>query len=153
MRGPDGRKVALRRGDVACPVEAVRAWREAAGIVEGALFHRVWNRRAQRVGAQRLTPRIVANIVKAGVWNDHAGTLAALFLIDRVYKDDGNTASSWRFRPRKSGICGVEGRWPTSFEIRMTRFGSSSFAICGSPASTRRAFTRCTSTSRCTATG
>ena len=29
-------------------------------------FRRVWNRRAQRVGAQRLTPRIVANIVKAG---------------------------------------------------------------------------------------
>jgi hypothetical protein len=45
---------------------AVRAWREAAGIVEGALFRRAWNRRAQRVGAQRLTPRIVANIVKAG---------------------------------------------------------------------------------------
>jgi hypothetical protein len=53
-----GRKVAIPRGDVACPVEAVRAWREAAGIVEGALFRRVWNRRAQRVGAQRLTPRI-----------------------------------------------------------------------------------------------
>jgi len=57
--------VAIPRGDVACPVEAVRAWREAAGIVEGALFRRVWNKRAQRVGAQRLTPRIVANIVKA----------------------------------------------------------------------------------------
>ena len=61
-----GRKVAIPRGDVACPVEAVKAWREAAGITEGALFRRVWNRRAQRVGAQRLTARIVAEVVKAG---------------------------------------------------------------------------------------
>src|SRR5438128_3052724 len=61
-----GRKVAIPRGDVACPVEAVKAWREAAGITEGALFRRVWNRRAQRVGAERLTARIVAEVVKAG---------------------------------------------------------------------------------------
>ena len=61
-----GRKVAIPRGDIACPVEAVRAWREAAGISQGALFRRVWNKRAQRVGAQRLTARIVADIVKAG---------------------------------------------------------------------------------------
>ena len=39
---------------------------EAAGITEGALFRRVWNRRAQRAGAQRLTARIVADIIKAG---------------------------------------------------------------------------------------
>jgi hypothetical protein len=31
-----GRKVAIPRGDVACPVEAVKIWREAAGITEGA---------------------------------------------------------------------------------------------------------------------
>jgi integrase len=48
-----GRKVAIPRGDIACPVEAVQAWREAAGISQGALFRRVWNKRAQRVGAQR----------------------------------------------------------------------------------------------------
>jgi hypothetical protein len=60
-------KVAIPRGDVACPVEAVKAWRETAGITEGALFRRVWNKRAQRVGAQRLTARIVADVVKAGV--------------------------------------------------------------------------------------
>jgi hypothetical protein len=47
-------------------VEAVKAWCEAAGITGGALFRRVFNRRAQRVGAQRLTARIVADIVKAG---------------------------------------------------------------------------------------
>src|SRR5262249_37329246 len=39
--------------------------RVAGRITEGALFRRVWNRRAQRVGAQRLTARIVADIVKA----------------------------------------------------------------------------------------
>jgi hypothetical protein len=50
----------------ACPVAALRAWLDAAGIVEGALFRRVWNRRAQRVGAQRLTARIIADIVEAG---------------------------------------------------------------------------------------
>jgi site-specific recombinase XerD len=62
-----GRKVAIPRGQVACPVEAVWAWRESAGITEGALFRRVWNKRAQRVGAQRLSARIVADIVKRGV--------------------------------------------------------------------------------------
>jgi hypothetical protein len=61
-----GRKVAIPRGDIACPVEAVKVWQEAAGISQGALFRRVWNKRAQRVGAQRLTARIVADIVKAG---------------------------------------------------------------------------------------
>jgi len=66
--GPEGlgRKVAIPRGEVACPVEAVKAWREAAGITEAALFRRVWNRRAQRVGTRRLSPRIAADIVKTG---------------------------------------------------------------------------------------
>jgi hypothetical protein len=45
---------------------ALGAWLDAAVITEGALFRRVWNRRAQRVAAQRLTARIVADIVKAG---------------------------------------------------------------------------------------
>jgi hypothetical protein len=57
--GPSGVRLHL-----ACPVAALRAWLAAAAITEGALFRRVWNRRAQRVGAQRLTPRIVANIVR-----------------------------------------------------------------------------------------
>jgi integrase len=61
-----GRKVAIPRGEIACPIAALKAWLDAAGIVEGALFRPVWNRRAQRVGAQRLTARIVADIVKAG---------------------------------------------------------------------------------------
>jgi hypothetical protein len=30
-----GRKVAIPRGEIACPVAALRNWLEAAGIVEG----------------------------------------------------------------------------------------------------------------------
>src|SRR5262249_26960291 len=46
-----GRKVAIPRGEIACPVAALRAWLEAAGITEGAVFRRVFNKRAQRVTA------------------------------------------------------------------------------------------------------
>jgi site-specific recombinase XerD len=61
-----GRRVAIPRGEIACPVAAVKAWLSAAGIVEGAVFLRIWNRRAQRVTSQRLAARNVAAIVKAG---------------------------------------------------------------------------------------
>jgi integrase len=60
-----GRKVGIPRGDIACPVTALEAWLEAAGISEGAVFRRVFNRRAQRVGDQRLAARNVASVVKA----------------------------------------------------------------------------------------
>ena len=49
-----GRKVAIPRGAIACPVAALRAWLDAAAVREGALFRRVWNKRAQRVGAQKI---------------------------------------------------------------------------------------------------
>jgi site-specific recombinase XerD len=61
-----GRKVAIPRGEIACPVAAVRAWREAAVIASGALFVRIINRRNQRVTNWRLAGRNVAAIVKAG---------------------------------------------------------------------------------------
>src|SRR5262245_36429610 len=60
-----GRRVAIPRGEVACPVTALRAWLEAAGINEGAVFRRVFNKRAQRVTDRRLAARNVATIVKA----------------------------------------------------------------------------------------
>jgi site-specific recombinase XerD len=47
------------------PVTPLEAWLEAAGISEGAVFRRVFNRRAQRVGDQRLAARNVASVVKA----------------------------------------------------------------------------------------
>ena len=60
------RKVAIPHGEVACPVAALKSWLEAAGIVEGAVFRRIFNKRAQRVTDRRLAARNVAAIVKAG---------------------------------------------------------------------------------------
>jgi len=53
-----GRKVAIPRGAIACPIAALRAWLDAAAITEGALFRRVWNKRAQRVGAHPMRQRL-----------------------------------------------------------------------------------------------
>jgi site-specific recombinase XerD len=61
-----GRKVAIPHGETACPVSALRTWLEAAQIATGAIFPRIWNRKAQRVTDKRLAPRNVAAIVKAG---------------------------------------------------------------------------------------
>lgn len=44
---------------------ALEAWLEAASISEGAIFRRVFNKRAQRVGDRRLAARNVASVVKA----------------------------------------------------------------------------------------
>jgi hypothetical protein len=44
----------------------MKAWLEAADIIEGAVFARIFNRRAQRVTNRRLALRNVASIVKAG---------------------------------------------------------------------------------------
>jgi site-specific recombinase XerD len=59
-----GRRFAIPRGEIACPVAALRAWLDAAGITEGAIFRRIFNKRAQRVTERRLAPRNVAAIVK-----------------------------------------------------------------------------------------
>lgn len=58
-----------------CPVAALRAWLDAAGIVEGPLFRSVG--KAGRVSAERLSDRSVALIVKAAA--DRAGLDAAAF--------------------------------------------------------------------------
>jgi site-specific recombinase XerD len=60
-----GRKVAIPRGEIACSVAALKAWLEAAGITEGAVFRRVFNKCAQRITDRRLAARNVATIVKA----------------------------------------------------------------------------------------
>ena len=55
-----GRRIAIPRGEIACPVAALRAWLDAAGITEGAIFRRIFNKRAQRVTERRrLAPRNV----------------------------------------------------------------------------------------------
>jgi site-specific recombinase XerD len=61
-----GRRVAIPRGEIACPVAALRGWLDAAGITEGAIFRRIFNKRAQRITDRRLAPRNVAAIVKQG---------------------------------------------------------------------------------------
>jgi integrase len=48
-----GRKLAIPRGEIACPVAALRVWREAAAITSGALFVRILNRKNQRVTNRR----------------------------------------------------------------------------------------------------
>lgn len=57
-----GRKVAIPRGTVAYPVEALTAWLGAAAIHEGPIFRRV--RGSRHVSERRLTARIVATIVQ-----------------------------------------------------------------------------------------
>jgi site-specific recombinase XerD len=58
-----GRTIAIPRGDVACPVKALRAWLEAAAIDAGPIFRPI--DKAGTVRASRLTCRSVANFVKA----------------------------------------------------------------------------------------
>ena len=59
-----GTTIAVVRGSIACPVGALKAWRDGAGITSGALFRSV--RKGGKVG-ERLTAQSVADIVK-----DHA---------------------------------------------------------------------------------
>jgi site-specific recombinase XerD len=58
-----GQTVAIVRGSVACPVEALKAWLSAAGIVDGPLFRPI--NKGDRVATSRLTAQSVALIVKA----------------------------------------------------------------------------------------
>ena len=57
-----GATVAVPRGAIACPVKALQAWLDAAGITEGPIFRPVL--RGGAVATTRLTDRSVANIVK-----------------------------------------------------------------------------------------
>src|SRR6266550_4934186 len=59
----EGATIAIARGDVACPVKALRAWLDAAGIETGPVFRPI--NKAGTVADSRLTCRSVANIVKA----------------------------------------------------------------------------------------
>jgi site-specific recombinase XerD len=70
-----GVTIAIARGDVACPVKALREWLGAAGIEAGVLFRPI--NKAGRVARARLTDRSVANIVKA--YAERAGFDASTF--------------------------------------------------------------------------
>src|SRR5438552_5961644 len=58
-----GVTIAIARGDIACPVKALREWLDAAGIEAGPLFRPI--DKGGTVRGSRLTCRSVANIVKA----------------------------------------------------------------------------------------
>jgi len=70
-----GDVIALARGDVACPVKALRAWLQASGIEAGAIFRPIG--KASKLRSGRLTDRSVANIVKA--YAARAGLDATVF--------------------------------------------------------------------------
>jgi site-specific recombinase XerD len=59
----EGATIAIARGDVACPIRALRAWLDASGIQAGPIFRPI--DKAGTVRRSRLTDRSVANIVKA----------------------------------------------------------------------------------------
>ena len=58
-----GHVIAIPRGVIACPVTALKAWLDAAGIAKGPVFRPI--AKGGRIQATRLTGRSVADIVKA----------------------------------------------------------------------------------------
>ncbi len=70
-----GATIAIARGSVACPVDAVHAWIKAAELTEGALFRPV--KRTGKIAGRRLSARAVAELVKT--YARRAGLKAADF--------------------------------------------------------------------------
>lgn len=70
-----GATIAIVRGGASCPVRAVRAWLDAAGITEGPVFRPV--RKGGKVCDQRLTAKSVCDIVKS--YADTVGLDASTF--------------------------------------------------------------------------
>jgi site-specific recombinase XerD len=70
-----GATIAIIRGGACCPVKAVKAWLDVAGITEGPVFRPV--RRGGKVRDQRLATKSVCDLVKA--YADRVGLDAAAF--------------------------------------------------------------------------
>src|ERR1700686_40147 len=70
-----GVTIAIARGVTTCPVKPVKAWLQAAGIIEGPLFRPV--AKGGRLGTHRLTDQSVCSIVKA--YAERIGLKAADF--------------------------------------------------------------------------
>jgi len=70
-----GTTIAIVRGGASCPVKALRAWLNAAGIAEGAVFRPV--RKGGKVLDRRLTAKSVCDLVKA--YAQHVGLDGAAF--------------------------------------------------------------------------
>jgi len=95
-----GATIAIVRGSIACPVAALKAWREAAGITTGPVFRSI--RKGGKIGA-RLTAQSVADIVKA-----NAERVGLDPDIDRLLRESGG-----------DGQIDVPGRgWGWAFALR-----------------------------------
>jgi site-specific recombinase XerD len=70
-----GVTIAIIRGGACCPVKAIKAWLDAAGISDGPVFRPV--RKGGEVRDQRLTAKSVCDLVKA--YADRVGLDATLF--------------------------------------------------------------------------
>ena len=108
-----GGAIAIVRGEIACPVMALRAWLDAANITEGPLFRPI--RRGGHVQVARLTDRSVANIVKqhaerAGLSAGrpiraigyHGYAAAFCFGLKISESASSHRVSPWRFSARNS---------------------------------------------------
>jgi integrase len=58
-----GATIAIIRGGTHCPVRAIRAWLDAAGITEGPIFRPV--AKSGKLGSTRLTAKSVNDLVKS----------------------------------------------------------------------------------------
>jgi hypothetical protein len=83
----EGATIAIARGTIACPVQTLREWLDAAGIESGALFRSV--NKASRVASRRLTDRSVANIVKAMAGKISKTTGVPVEQLDAINQVDG----------------------------------------------------------------
>lgn len=70
-----GETIAIIRGGACCPVKAVKAWLQASGISDGALFRPV--AKGGRLGSRRLSDQSVCDLVKA--YAERIGLKAADF--------------------------------------------------------------------------
>jgi site-specific recombinase XerD len=71
----EGVTIAIARGELACPVKALRAWLDAAGIEAGPIFRPI--DKSGTVRPSRFTCRSVANLVKA--YAERAGLDASAY--------------------------------------------------------------------------
>jgi site-specific recombinase XerC len=70
-----GTTIAIVAGSVACPVQAVQAWLQAAGIMSGPVFRSV--AKGNRIGRDRLSDRAVANVIRCARASSRALRAAA----------------------------------------------------------------------------
>jgi integrase len=145
----EGQTIAIARvpGSPYCPVQAVLAWRAAAGIHAGALFRRV--RRGDKLGETRLTAQSVALIVKRlcervgldpavyaghslrrGFLTSAARAGANIFKMAdqsrhksldvlRIYVQDDGTIPGSRCWPDRGGPSVIEGPWSCARPMRI----------------------------------